>query len=147
MTRLTGNNRSRQHGQAVVEFALVLPVVLLLLFGAIEFGRAYLRLHVLTNAAREGARVGSMPGSLEADVAAKVEEFLASAGVDPATCSTSVSVTDEAGDPRSGGLSAAEQGDRVEVSVHHEFQVLSGYIIPGFQGTIPLGATCVFRHE
>ncbi len=31
----------RAHGQAMVEFALVIPVMLLLVFGVVEFGRAY----------------------------------------------------------------------------------------------------------
>ena len=45
-------------GQALVEFALLLPLFLLLLFGMIDFGRAYSASVTLTNAAREGARFG-----------------------------------------------------------------------------------------
>lgn len=43
-------------GAAAVEFALVLPLLLLLLFGIIDFGRAYHSKVTLTHAAREGAR-------------------------------------------------------------------------------------------
>lgn len=46
-----------ERGAAAVEFALVLPVLILLLFGIIEFGRAYNAKVELTGAAREGARV------------------------------------------------------------------------------------------
>jgi len=140
-------NHDARQGQAVVEFALVLPILLMLLMATVEFGRAYWELHLLTNAAREGARVGSLPGKLESDVEAKVNDFLDGAGLNPAECQVSVSVTDSNGVPREGGLADAEQGDRVAVSVRHDFTVLGGRIIPGFQGTVPLQATCVFRHE
>lgn len=49
----------RQHnerGAAMVEFAIILPVLLLLVFGIIEFGRAHNTQLTLTHAAREGVR-------------------------------------------------------------------------------------------
>jgi Flp pilus assembly protein TadG len=48
--------RGDSRGAAAVEFAIVLPVVLLLVCGIVDFGRALNRQIVLTNAAREGAR-------------------------------------------------------------------------------------------
>jgi Flp pilus assembly protein TadG len=49
--------RSRdERGAAAVEFALILPLLILLLFGIIEFGRGYNAKVTLTHAAREGAR-------------------------------------------------------------------------------------------
>lgn len=50
-----GNKLSRSDGQAMVEFALALPVVALLIFGVLQFGRAFQIKIVLENAAREGA--------------------------------------------------------------------------------------------
>jgi Flp pilus assembly protein TadG len=52
-------NRGRlgQRGQSMVEFALTVPLLLLLLFGIIDFGRAVFYQNELTNGAREGARV------------------------------------------------------------------------------------------
>ena len=47
-----------QRGVAAVEFAIVLPVLVLLLFGAIEFGLLLYNQQVITNASREGARAG-----------------------------------------------------------------------------------------
>ena len=47
---------SRQQGAAMVEFALVLPILIMLVFGIIEFGRAFNADISLTHAAREGAR-------------------------------------------------------------------------------------------
>lgn len=54
-----GQQRLRESGQALVEFALVLPFILVLLFALVDFGRAYYTWLLVTNAAREGARVGA----------------------------------------------------------------------------------------
>ena len=48
----------KQFGVAAVEFAIILPVLLLLIFGAIEFGIMMYDQAVITNASREGARAG-----------------------------------------------------------------------------------------
>jgi len=50
-----------QRGATIVEGALVLWLLLLLTFGIIEFGRLFNVYHVMTNAAREGARFGAAP--------------------------------------------------------------------------------------
>jgi Flp pilus assembly protein TadG len=55
--------RETERGQALVETAMVLPIILLLLFGLIDFGRAFYTWIVLTNSAREGARVGAVQGT------------------------------------------------------------------------------------
>lgn len=49
-------SRKRESGQAIVEFALVLPILLVLLCGIIDFGWIYYNQITLNNAAREGAR-------------------------------------------------------------------------------------------
>jgi Flp pilus assembly protein TadG len=48
--------RQAERGQALVEFALILPVILLLVVGMLEFSRAWNLHQVITDAAREGAR-------------------------------------------------------------------------------------------
>ena len=50
-------------GAAAVEFALVLPILLLLIFGIVDFGRLYFTQITLTDAAREGARVLALEGA------------------------------------------------------------------------------------
>lgn len=52
--------KRRQHGQSLVEFALVMPILILILFGILEFGRIFFSYIVITNAAREGARAGAV---------------------------------------------------------------------------------------
>ncbi|HEX5014454.1 MAG TPA: TadE family protein [Candidatus Limnocylindrales bacterium] len=49
--------RSRTHAQAIVEFALVLPIFLLILFGIIDAGRLIVTYNTLANSARSAARV------------------------------------------------------------------------------------------
>ena len=51
-----GRFRRDDRGQALVEFALIMPFLLLLLIGVVEFGRGWNMHQVLTDAAREGAR-------------------------------------------------------------------------------------------
>ena len=57
---------SRDRGSVAVEFALLLPVLLLLIFGIIDFGRAINAQITLTQAAREGARLASLGYSTSA---------------------------------------------------------------------------------
>ncbi len=71
--RFTGADGTRDRGAAAVEFALVLPLLLLLVFGIIDFGRAYMAQISLTQAAREGARLGALSMSSGA-VTARVQE-------------------------------------------------------------------------
>src|SRR5687767_12646276 len=60
-----------ERGQSVVEFAMVLPLLLVVLFAIVDFGRIYQGHITLTNAAREGARLGAVGGS-EGEIRARV---------------------------------------------------------------------------
>ena len=55
-----------ERAQALAEFAMILPVFFLLLFSLVDFGRAFYTWLVLTNSAREGARVGAVQGDATA---------------------------------------------------------------------------------
>ncbi len=138
--------RRGRSGQAVVEFALVLPLFLLLLFAAVEFGRAYFHLHLLTNASREGARVGSLLGKLNEDVTNAVDSFMNGVGFSDAW-TTTVVVEDSDGIERPGGLADSAEGDRVYVTVGSNFQVIVGGIVPGLESSLPLNGRCAFRRE
>src|SRR5262249_51552223 len=52
--------RSRERGQAMAEMAIVAPLFILLLFGIIEFGRAWMISNMITHAARDGARAAAV---------------------------------------------------------------------------------------
>ena len=60
-----GRNRSlkREKGQALVEFAMILPLLLLLLLGMVEFARVFNAGLVVTHCSREGARLAVTGGS------------------------------------------------------------------------------------
>ncbi len=66
----------RERGAAVVEFAIVLPLLILLVFGIIEFSIAYNREQGLHAAAREGARVAALPQSTSTDITNRVKSAL-----------------------------------------------------------------------
>ncbi len=57
-------NSEHERGQALVEFAMVMPIMLLLLFALVDFGRAFYSWLLITNAAREGARVAATQSPL-----------------------------------------------------------------------------------
>lgn len=79
--RLLLRGQRDEAGAEVVEFALVLPLLLLVLTGIIDFGLMFQRYEVVTNAAREGARVASLPGYAAADVQARVQAYLTASGL------------------------------------------------------------------
>lgn len=77
------NNR---RGQALVEFALLLPFIMLVLIGIVEFGRAWNAKQMVTDAAREGARwavVGNPLITTQQQVIDTVKKYVATGGFDP----------------------------------------------------------------
>jgi Flp pilus assembly protein TadG len=70
MKRLKKNER----GAALLEAAITIPIILLVSVGIFEFGRAYQTWQVLTNAAREGARLAVIDGSTDAAVTQRSRE-------------------------------------------------------------------------
>jgi Flp pilus assembly protein TadG len=63
MTRTRGihpTTASRARGQALVEFALVIPLIALIIFGAVDLGRAVYAYTTIANAARDGARIAAV---------------------------------------------------------------------------------------
>ena len=57
------------------------PTLLLVMLGIIDFGFLFQRYEVVTNAAREGARVAILPGYADADVQARVNQYLTAGGL------------------------------------------------------------------
>lgn len=76
MTMTSLKRGTSERGAALLEVALTLPLLLLVAVGIFEFGRAYQTWQVLTNAAREGARVAVLPGTTDASVEARVQTYL-----------------------------------------------------------------------
>jgi Flp pilus assembly protein TadG len=70
-----------QRGAELIEMALILPLLLLVLVGIVDFGFLFQRYEVLTNAAREGARMAVLPGYNQTDVQSRVCAYLTTGGV------------------------------------------------------------------
>jgi Flp pilus assembly protein TadG len=77
-----------ESGQALLETALVVPLLLIVSVGIFEFGRAYQTWQVLTNAAREGARIAVLPGTDDASVTSRVRTYLSDGELDHAATAT-----------------------------------------------------------
>jgi Flp pilus assembly protein TadG len=65
-----------ERGQALLEVAFTLPLLLLVSVGIFEFGRAFQTWQVLTNAAREGARVAVLPNATVSGVQDRVVKYM-----------------------------------------------------------------------
>lgn len=72
-----------ERGAELIETALTLPLILLVVVGIIEFGWVFQKYEVITNAAREGARILVLPNFGPADAVERVEQYLTAAGLDP----------------------------------------------------------------
>lgn len=74
MNRHLGNQR----GVASLEFVLILPILLFVLFASVELSRAWFTMNLLTTAAREAARVGvvSTPDAVQAAATARLNQLL-----------------------------------------------------------------------
>ena len=70
-----------QQGAALLETAIVLPMIMLVCVGIFEFGRAYQTWQVLTNASREGARLAVLDGQTDAAVRTRVNDYLSGGGL------------------------------------------------------------------
>ena len=79
-TRIRHDQR-HQRGTAVVEMAVVTPLLLALVFGVIEFGWVFMVRQTLANAAREGCRTAVLQNSTSQQVADRVDSFMSSAGL------------------------------------------------------------------
>jgi len=78
-----GSIRKGSKGQSLVEFAMVVPFLLILVLGIVEFGRVWMMKNILTGAAREAVRVAAMNRRLVGRRAgiSRGNQFLASAGM------------------------------------------------------------------
>ncbi len=124
----------RNSGQSLVEFALVLPILLLVCFGITEFSRCWMTVNVLTSAAREGCRLAVVTAPDSTLVFARVTDVCTAAGVTPTAITM---VPPNPFDPER----------RVSVTVQADFQILTGTFLGSFSGIIPLSSTAVMRHE
>ena len=138
--------RAEEQGAQLVEFALVLPLLLLLILAIADFGFMFQRYEVLTNAAREGARLAVLPGYGDADVQARVTAYVSSgrvptSGTNPNVLVENVSI------PMSGGRPPIS-AKRVTVTYTYTFQFLNALsAFFGSRAAVPLSAVSEMRVE
>ena len=131
-----------QSGASAVEFAIVLPILVLLVFGIIEFSVAFYDKAMITNASREGARAGivfRVPPVTDDEITNVVNTHLGSSLITfggPTTANTTVT--------RNG----YNPGDELKVSVNYTYTFL---LVPSFvtslSGGINLVAETIMRME
>ena len=80
-----------ERGAALLETAITLPLVLLVTVSIFEFGRAYQTWQVMTNAAREGARISIIAGNTDTQVSDAVRTYMKN-GQLPAYAAATVSI-------------------------------------------------------
>jgi Flp pilus assembly protein TadG len=99
-----------RRGATAVEFAIISPVIFMLVLGLVEFGRGLMVQHLLNNAARQGARVGTIEGKATSDITTAVTNALQ--GQSTTGITTTVTVAGAVAD-----ASTANAGDEITVSV------------------------------
>jgi Flp pilus assembly protein TadG len=146
---IDGTRSKRERGQATIEFALVVPIFLVMLFALFEFGRGLVEYTSISNAAREGARAGIVPGKTVTDITSAARNTTVTAGTLPAVTITAFRSGTALADPMT-----RTSGDTIQVQVTHTFVPIffigHGYTPDGIGGlglSIPMGSTAKMRVE
>jgi Flp pilus assembly protein TadG len=134
-----------EEGAGLVEFAILAPLLVILLFGLLEFGLSLYAKEVLTNASREGARYGVIyctPRRTIPQIKAQVQDYLTKSGF---TDTADINVSADPASLKSNDLLT------VAVSYPYTFQVLPGFFASFFDSamtsTVTLKANTVMLME
>jgi len=130
MRKLTTRFIKSQKGQSLVEFALVLPVFILIFFGIMEVSRLWETANVLTSAAREGARAAAVTAPDVNRVQIAAQNILSAANISNATIT----------------VSGPNTSDEVIVTVSIYYTPITGSIIPGI-GIFSISRTTTMHWE
>ena len=126
------SNRPGNKGQSLLEFALVLPLLFLVVFGVLDLGRVYFSIITLTSAAREGARyltfhandISNTYGAFQDTKQAVIREAQYS-GIDVNSADVVVNCTNVDDQP-----SQCDGGEPAIVTVSHSFDLVLGWVLP-----------------
>jgi Flp pilus assembly protein TadG len=144
-----GSLRRSSAGQSIAEFALVVPILLLLVFGIVEFGLIVKSWQVVTDAAREGARVAVVNGDQAADSTNAinvVRSALNRGGLNGANATVTLSAQGIA----TGPWTTVVRGDTARVSINYPHSmIMFGPLISSMTGysTIPIRTSITMRKE
>lgn len=144
--RSVGGKRS-ERGAELVEMAIVMPILLILMAGIVDFALLFHSYQVTTNAAREGARLAVLPGynfNGYATALERVDDYIEVGGASGAFTRTATPVLVDLG----GGLTGS--GVRVTVIYTHDFIFLGpvvGLINGTFRDSVTYTAASAMRTE
>ena len=135
--------RSRERGSAIVEFAVVCPLLCAILFGIIEYGHLFLVQQTLTNAAREGCRMVVLQTATSpyTEATDRVDQILDAVGISGDEYTLSIDDTDT-----NGQMS-------IEISVDYDDVTITGVLPTTFLGGTDCGGEktlkgrCTMRKE
>lgn len=150
MSNLKLRKRARR-GTTLVEFALIVPILLTLMFGVMEFGyNAYTRLQI-DNATRDGARRAALDKSIS-DIKARI---ISEAKVNPAITTSEILIvyssdsgttwTTMTDDSANSGHNISTAGNLVRVTVNHPYKTLTGFF--PFMKNLTIQSIVTIRQE
>jgi Flp pilus assembly protein TadG len=113
-----------RRGAVAIEFALVLPVLLSVVFGVLDFGRAIMAIDLMNNVARAGARTGALSGKSNTDITTVVDNALSTASL-PARGTSATVLTIAVNGNTSADVSTAATDDQVSVTISAPISSLS----------------------
>jgi Flp pilus assembly protein TadG len=119
----------RRSGNALLDMAFVLPILLALTFGAVEYGYAIYVKHALAGAAREGARVAMLAGATQAQVQTAVDTSMQTAGFPQAKYTRPATITPA-------GWATSSAGTTVRVEVKATWGTVGVHVLPQVMGGI-----------
>jgi Flp pilus assembly protein TadG len=143
---MTMKRLKSQRGAALLETAITIPLILLVSVSIFEFGRAYQTWQVLTNAAREGARIAILSGVSDTQVTAAVRNYMTGGSL-PNAGTASISVV------RNVPFTGTNTASSVTVSYPFQFMVLNPVVrlvqagSTTGQGTTTMTAVATMRNE
>jgi Flp pilus assembly protein TadG len=125
LSAVSRQSKGQERGQALVEFALLVPLLLFLILIVVDFGRIFYTYDAVANSAREGARYWALYPGQTADTQRRAEHELAcDSGTTPSVCSTlGVAISS----PDAGCLNT-QRGCPATVTVSSDFTVLTPFM-------------------
>lgn len=105
-------NRASRKGMAVVELAIIVPVLVFLTLGMIEVARGLMVKETLSNAARKGCRTGILPSGTTSSITADVNQVLSDNNIKTSYATVTVMVNGQVAD-----AGTAVQHDKISVKV------------------------------
>jgi hypothetical protein len=133
----------QEKGQDLIEYALVLPLLLLVMLGIMEFGILFWNYNTIANAAREGARAGIIPGVTPEEIRTRALDSMVGLNHDLLDTATGVNPTNM------NGIELNTTPNTIQVTVVYNTRLITAPMIGAVtgDGTITLSARATMNRE